>query len=916
MGGFERWASRLDRPRISGASLALLLATAAVTPAPLLPGHGESLMELDSLWISGSRDTTIALIEQRLEEARSADDSVYRMELLVRQGARLCFYGKYRDAEATLHEATSLAEALHDSFALRRAVRWLGVALEFQGGADPALEQFKRLLSLSQSSGDAVHEGWARVGIAWNLKQNGSLSEAAEQYRLAVDLFLDSEELEGEIWARNGLGMVLNQDGDFEEAAKTYYQTVERAREIENPMVEAMALNNLGGLRYSLGQPDLALGYFERARDIHRGIGNLRQEIIPVMNIAYCMVALGRTDEARTSLLDAVSRSDRENYRDLESKARRRLANLNWRTGAPHDAAAQYRLALLLEESMSFDDWVDCRHGLALALGKMDSLIAATEILQETWNRAEGRTGIGNILRLRSQLARNLARLGRHEEALPHFEAVNESAAIGGLADIRLMVLTRWAQSLEEMGRSDRSLALLLEAAEVWEAERGLPLDPEWREERGSAGRVLFTNLAHSLLEAAGGDPGPAFDCLQRFKTRTLIERMLGPGRLLEAHASEDLSIVTMDRLRDGILKEGELLLDFHLGPERSMVFGVGRGGAIALELPAEGEISERLLRYRQLLTVQGGNTDAIEMAGQALRDDWFSGVLAWLEGCERIILVPDGVLNLVPLEQLLSDDTKICSRVPSANILAELRGRNAAPGVSEAAIILAFATTGGGEGEFLPGAIQELRQLDRRFSGVDLRLLSASDPAVPPATLEDFDILHFATHVRLDDQHPWQSEIQLFGRGDARNLKAWEIAELDLTARLALLSSCESAAGRVLSGEGVLGLSSAFISAGVPAVLATLWPVEDRTAAQFSIRYYDALAEGLSVSEALGAAQAFLRSRPETAHHSQWSGYVLIGDGDIRLPLATRGRGPWVAALAVLALTAFLIPAGRKFFR
>ena len=82
----------------------------------------------------------------------------------------------------------------------------------------------------------------------------------------------------------------------------------------------------------------------------------------------------------------------------------------------------------------------------------------------------------------------------------------------------------------------------------------------------------------------------------------------------------------------------------------------------------------------------------------------------------------------------------------------------------------------------------------------------------------------------------------------------------MQLPARLAVLSSCRSGGGRILSGEGVQGLCGAFLSAGVRAVVATLWPVDDRTTSRLMELFYSELAGGKTVAMALHRAQMALR--------------------------------------------------------
>ena len=107
------------------------------------------------------------------------------------------------------------------------------------------------------------------------------------------------------------------------------------------------------------------------------------------------------------------------------------------------------------------------------------------------------------------------------------------------------------------------------------------------------------------------------------------------------------------------------------------------------------------------------------------------------------------------------------------------------------------------------------------------------------------------------------------------------------------MLSGCESAGGRVLSGEGVLGLTAAFMSAGVPAIVATLWPVDDRATAAFMSRFYDGLSRGRTAAAALREAQNAVRDDRRTRAPFYWAGFVLLGEGDVRFPLRRRAAWP-----------------------
>ena len=117
----------------------------------------------------------------------------------------------------------------------------------------------------------------------------------------------------------------------------------------------------------------------------------------------------------------------------------------------------------------------------------------------------------------------------------------------------------------------------------------------------------------------------------------------------------------------------------------------------------------------------------------------------------------------------------------------------------------------------------------------------------------------------------------------------------------MSVLAGCETAGGRATNGEGVLGLTSAFLSAGVPVVVSSRWPVDDGATAVLMKHFYDRLAAGRTVASALREAQMAVRKNPRTSHPFYWAGFAVVGDGTrvVRPLLAGKQRGYWLTAVA-----------------
>jgi CHAT domain-containing protein len=150
---------------------------------------------------------------------------------------------------------------------------------------------------------------------------------------------------------------------------------------------------------------------------------------------------------------------------------------------------------------------------------------------------------------------------------------------------------------------------------------------------------------------------------------------------------------------------------------------------------------------------------------------------------------------------------------------------------------------------------------------------------------LARYRYVHFATHGILDTSYPELSGLVLSltnrrGRPENGFLRAHEIADLRLAADLVVLSACRTALGREIRGEGLVGLTRAFLDAGADGVLVSLWPVEDQATAELMRRFYRAiLKEGQAPPLALKRAQTSMWRDGDWQAPYYWAGFVLQGE-------------------------------------
>ena len=178
--------------------------------------------------------------------------------------------------------------------------------------------------------------------------------------------------------------------------------------------------------------------------------------------------------------------------------------------------------------------------------------------------------------------------------------------------------------------------------------------------------------------------------------------------------------------------------------------------------------------------------------------------------------------------------------------------------------------------------AIASLVPADRVRKLLDF---DASLERITSGDLSAYRVVHFATHGLLNNKHPELSGL-VFSlvdpQGRPRNgfLPAYEVYNLRLNAELVVLSACQTALGEDIRGEGLVGLTRAFMYAGAPRVVASLWRVPDSATSTLMQRFYRALlAEKRRPAEALRLAQESVRAERRWSAPYYWAGFTLAGE-------------------------------------
>lgn len=252
------------------------------------------------------------------------------------------------------------------------------------------------------------------------------------------------------------------------------------------------------------------------------------------------------------------------------------------------------------------------------------------------------------------------------------------------------------------------------------------------------------------------------------------------------------------------------------------------------------------------------------------------------VESRRSLCIVPDDVLWQLPFQvlerpdgtPLLADHT--VSYSPSISWLEAVHrppARNRRP-----QSILAIAS-----GNSLPDSETEVRAIAQLYPHGDVLLGELATETAAKKSMKGYDVLHFAAHGVLDSESPMYSAL-LLGRGsslDDGRLEAREVAALTLDARVAILSSCDLGNGAIYPGEGIVGMSWAFLVAGCPSTVVSHWAVDSRATARLMTIFHRHLVKGESVARSLRLAALALRHQSDYAHPFYWAGFEAVGTAD-----------------------------------
>ncbi len=865
-------------------------------------GHGgeqwAAAAELSSLSKSeANHEKAIELDRQALAKWRELGDRSAELRTLIKIGGH--FYSTSRDAEAR--------------------------------------EQFRAALLIASEIGDKRAAAEAQNDIGESSRRLGDPVTAKAAIEEALKLWRALGHRYGEAASAENLALLDWQAGEFRDAVSLHARAMPVFRALGKRRDLALAYNNLALVHGSLNEPGMALGELRRAYDILRTQPDSAvAEGRALVNIGYIELRLGRFSEAASSqqralellrktsdvraTADALTNLGRARHRLKEAEQAvqlygqaleiyRKIGDRRGEASAlQHMGLARESMGALSDAERLFDNARQIRLDAGLPDSAADSLYALSRVqaaaaraqgpqLDQAWQSLSQALDLVESIRTRAPGVE--FRASYFETKQPMYEA-----AIGLLAR---MGRDGEAFEIAERSRARSLLDLLFDGRDRIRADVDPALLARIRELEQQ-----INMLAVRLNSAARVNS----DVSQLSKLKTEIDTRLADRELIQDRMERDNPrYASLWRPHPASLPEvqseldGETaLLEFSLGEEQSFLWVIRRTGCKMVKLPGRTSIealARRILHLAGNVKGRAGNAQAAAQLRQsisALRNELFRDT-ASEKVARRWIVVPDGVLNYIPMSALYPDQQ--ITDLPSASMLPVLH--RAAVGRKAPLPLIVFADpvfdaqdprnsfTGPRppDSAFAP-------PFDRlRFSADEARAIQkevpdaviaagfeARKPLLMGPEMAKYRVVHLSTHALIDDAEPALSLIafsRLNRQGQVQDgmLRLYETFNMDLSATsLVVLSACRTGLGKESRGEGINGFSRGFLYSGAKAVLVSLWAVDEEATEQMMPRFYDAhIREGKSASAALLEAQRFIRSQPRWSDPYYWAGFTVIGE-------------------------------------
>jgi CHAT domain-containing protein len=462
--------------------------------------------------------------------------------------------------------------------------------------------------------------------------------------------------------------------------------------------------------------------------------------------------------------------------------------------------------------------------------------------------------------------------------------------------------------ALIALGEDGVASAELDTALQLFEDQRKKIIEESNRNRFFDNGQDIY-EVAIDFANSRRKDTKQAFAYAEDSRGRSLFEMISSGVSLAKEHENLDISLgagsvpLTTEEIQ-ARLPENAQLLEYAVLDEKVLMWVVTRSAINSTEVRISAtELEQKIRAYAAGLSRPSPtDREAMIQAGKDLHSRLLAPVEKYLSSDRILCVIPDKSLNYLPFEALISassghyliEDYSL-QRAPSATIFVDSSQKAKAREQLANERLLSvgdpkFDAAVFGQLSDLPGAAREAKRIAGLYRPAVSLIAEAATAARVKRGLMEADVVHLATHAVANERSPLLSKLLLTPDGNAGGplsgpdgvLQASEVYQMQQPrARLVVLSACQTGIERSYRGEGAIGFARPFIAAGVPLVVASLWPVDSDATAELMISFHQfRKQQHLSTVAALRQAQLKMIAAQQSSSEQNyaWAAFTTIG--------------------------------------
>lgn len=823
-------------------------------------------LEADSLYAVGTRyrldresEKAIEYMEKALNLYENIQDERGQAEVLGGLGAT--YYGSDFNTSLFYYgKALIKREKVDDKALIGNTLNSLGSVNYYLGNYPRAISFFEQAETIRSEIGDTSGQRTTRrykatvyKAYAELLRSTGKYLEAIEQLRMAQITYEQNNDVSGIGDVLSRMGYIYTNLGDYNTAVEKINEAAEIMRDGNDNEGLAGVYNHFGIVLQAAGRSEKALDYYYSALEIYEELEDT-ELILPVLNNLGTLFY------------------ENKDYRQAEDYFKRGLK-----------ASREIKAA---DEEVNY-------------------LV---------------------------NMANNQIHLDKLDESLANYNAAMVIADSLNSPELKWRVICGIAENYEKRGDIDRSVELNDSALKILDGIRNTIQDNELKAYYLASERFVYEDIIDMLGRMNENHPDKEYDILafgyaEQSKSRAFLDLLeesffndknqAGDNQGNDRKGILNTRPVTITELQELAPDQSSVFLEYYVGDSSSCLWVVtGRENRLFM-LPGREKLRDQVETIRFGLQDPGEDiSDFFVNAASYLYEVLIGPAEPYLTKKSNLIIIPDDILNYLPFEVLLTgkpDGTakKLYSDLPyliikypvsyvqSASVLNSIISNQSERMKVKSADkkLIAFGdpvydkeyspkTPGGQNFSNLDFSMQEIEKIADCFKEGNAVIFagdSATEDRVKGTDFGRFNYLHFATHGYINEAEPDLSSLVLTRDSISAEdglLQSSEIFDLHLNANLVVLSACQTGLGRLVRGEGMIGLTRAFMYAGTPSVLASLWSVSDMSTATLMGDFYTNLIPGkLDKADALRRAKLACIGDNQFAHPFYWASFVMIGD-------------------------------------